>query len=35
MNMVAIFGNAGGGKSTLAKYLAELTRLPMHQVDTM
>lgn len=35
MNMVAIFGNAWGGKSTLAKYLAELMCLPMHQVDTM
>ena len=35
MTRVAIFGNAGGGKSTLAKRLADLTRLPLHQVDTM
>ena len=35
MQRVAVFGNAGGGKSTLAKRLAELTRLPLHVVDTM
>jgi adenylate kinase family enzyme len=35
MKRVAIFGNAGGGKSTLAKRLAELTRLPLHQLDKM
>lgn len=33
MNKVAVFGNAGGGKSTLARHLAELTRLPLHQLD--
>jgi adenylate kinase family enzyme len=31
----AIFGNAGGGKSTLARKLAELTRLPLYVVDMM
>jgi adenylate kinase family enzyme len=35
MKRVAVFGNAGGGKSTLAKRLAKLTRLPLHVVDTM
>ena len=35
MKKVAVFGNAGGGKSTLAKRLAELTRLPLYPVDTM
>jgi adenylate kinase family enzyme len=33
MKRVAVFGNAGGGKSTLAKRLAEITRLPLHPVD--
>jgi adenylate kinase family enzyme len=33
MKRVAIFGNAGGGKSTLAKKLAELTRLPVYPLD--
>lgn len=33
MRKVAIFGNAGGGKSTLAKRLAEATNLPLHSVD--
>lgn len=33
MNRVAVFGNAGGGKSTLARRLAELTRLPLYPVD--
>jgi len=32
---VAVFGNAGGGKSTLARRLAELTRLPLHVMDMM
>jgi adenylate kinase family enzyme len=32
---VAVFGNAGGGKSTLARRLAELTRLPLHPIDTI
>jgi adenylate kinase family enzyme len=35
MKRVAVFGNAGGGKSTLARRLAELTRLPLHVVDMM
>jgi adenylate kinase family enzyme len=35
MKRVAVFGNAGGGKSTLAKRLAELTRLPLHAVDML
>jgi len=33
MKRVAVFGNAGGGKSTLAKRLAELTRLPLYPID--
>ena len=33
MKRVAVFGNAGGGKSTLARRLAELTRLPLHPID--
>jgi adenylate kinase family enzyme len=33
MKRVAVFGNAGGGKSALAKRLAELTRLPLHTID--
>ena len=35
MRRVAVFGNAGGGKSTLARRLAELTGLPLHVVDMM
>jgi hypothetical protein len=35
MQRVAIFGNAGGGKSRLARRLAELTRLPLHVIDKM
>ena len=35
MRKVAVFGNAGGGKSTLARRLAELTGLPLHVVDMM
>jgi adenylate kinase family enzyme len=35
MRRVAVFGNAGGGKSTLARRLAELTGLPLHVVDLM
>ena len=33
MKKVAIFGNAGGGKSTLARRLAELTGLPLYGLD--
>jgi adenylate kinase family enzyme len=33
MKRVAVFGNTGGGKSTLAKRLAGLTRLPLHPLD--
>ena len=35
MKRVAVFGNAGGGKSTLARRLADLTGLPLYSVDTM
>ncbi len=33
MKRVAVFGNAGGGKSTLARNLAMLTRLPLFTLD--
>ena len=33
MKRVAVFGNAGGGKSTLAKRLSEMTKLPLHPID--
>ncbi|MEM7761180.1 MAG: adenylate kinase [Cyanobacteria bacterium P01_A01_bin.40] len=33
MKKVAVFGNAGGGKSTLSKNLAELTGLPLVVLD--
>jgi adenylate kinase family enzyme len=32
---VAVFGNAAGGKSTLARRLAALTRLPLYPLDTI
>lgn len=35
MNKVAIFGNAGGGKSTLSRRLAELTGLPLVTLDLL
>ena len=35
MKKVAVFGNAGGGKSTLAIKLAEATGLPLHVIDKM
>jgi adenylate kinase family enzyme len=35
MRRVAVFGNAGGGKSTLARQLASITRLPLHSLDTI
>ena len=34
MKRVAVFGNAGGGKSTLARRLAAITRLPLYPLDT-
>jgi adenylate kinase family enzyme len=30
---IAVFGNTGGGKSTLAKKLAELTHIPLYPLD--
>jgi adenylate kinase family enzyme len=33
MKRVAIFGNTGGGKSTLARRLADLTHLPLFPLD--
>jgi adenylate kinase family enzyme len=30
---VAVFGNTGGGKSTLARSLAEVTQLPLYPLD--
>jgi adenylate kinase family enzyme len=33
MKRVAVFGNSGGGKSTLARRLAELTGLPLYPLD--
>jgi len=33
MKRVAVFGNAGGGKSTLARELAAITGLPLHVID--
>jgi adenylate kinase family enzyme len=35
MKRVAIFGNAGGGKSMLARELAAITGLPLHVLDKM
>jgi len=35
MRRIAVFGNAGGGKSTLARRLAELTGLPLYSLDTI
>lgn len=35
MRRVAVFGNAGGGKSTLAKRLAEITGLPLISIDAI
>jgi adenylate kinase family enzyme len=33
MKRVAVFGNAGGGKSTLSRRLAEITGLPLYTLD--
>lgn len=35
MRKIAVFGNAGGGKSALARRLAEVTRIPLYVVDMM
>jgi adenylate kinase family enzyme len=35
MKRVAIFGNAGGGKSTLARQLAAITGLPLYVIDKL
>ena len=35
MKRVAVFGNAGGGKSTLARQLVEITGLSLHIVDML
>jgi adenylate kinase family enzyme len=35
MKRVAVFGNAGGGKSTLARRLSEVTNLPLYAVDAI
>ena len=35
MKKIAVFGNAGGGKSTLARRVAERTRLPLYPLDTI
>ena len=35
MKRVAIFGNAGGGKSTLARELAAITGLPLQAIDEL
>ncbi|CAN1212249.1 Barwin domain-containing protein [Tumidithrix helvetica PCC 7403] len=33
MKKVAVFGNTGGGKSTLSKRLSEISDLPLHILD--
>ena len=33
MKKVAVFGNAGGGKSTLSRRLSEVTGLPLYVLD--
>ena len=33
MRRVAVFGNAGGGKSTLSRRLADITGLPLYTLD--
>jgi adenylate kinase family enzyme len=35
MKRVAVFGNAGGGKSTVARSLAEMSGLPLYVIDLM
>lgn len=33
MKRVVVFGNTGGGKSTLAKQLAQASQLPLFSLD--
>ncbi|NJN71592.1 MAG: adenylate kinase [Limnothrix sp. RL_2_0] len=33
MNRIAVFGNAGGGKSRLSRQIASITGLPLHVLD--
>jgi adenylate kinase family enzyme len=35
MKKVAVFGNAGGGKSTLSQRLADMTGLPWIPLDSL
>src|SRR5579884_443198 len=35
MTRVAVIGNAGGGKSTLARKLAATHHLPLHEIDLL
>jgi adenylate kinase family enzyme len=35
MQKVAVFGNAGGGKSTLSKQLSEIVGLPLYVLDKL
>jgi adenylate kinase family enzyme len=35
LRRVAVFGNSGGGKSTLARQLAEVTGLPLYALDVI
>ncbi len=35
MQKVAVFGNAGGGKSMLSKRLSEITGLPLYVLDKL
>jgi adenylate kinase family enzyme len=35
MKRVAVFGNTGAGKSTLARRLSEITGLPLYPIDLM
>jgi adenylate kinase family enzyme len=35
MQKVAVFGNAGGGKSTLSKKISKITGIPLHILDKL
>ena len=35
MNKIAVFGNAGAGKSTTSKRLADITNLPLYALDKL